>query len=347
MSKKYTFCFIFALIACINQNVSLAQLQCPENEPFACVGSLCAKSIDGCNELFCPKEKPFYCKDGSCVTSATSCSTITTTVECPASHFICPDGSCVENKDFCKTTTSICPEEVPVLCSDGSCAHSAEFCNISTTSCPSELPVLCTDGSCVHSAEFCPQELSCPSGFPILCPEGFCVTSKEECTHHTTPICPEDSPILCTDGSCVSDFTFCSDKEDFSLKDLVKEAIGELNSARRSFSRSSRVARPISREFLPLIKDVKNILNNGNESCEDDINDVFDKMDDLTTEIEDNICEEDISEERSKNRTSASLKCIPEDAGFDFIDSIDSFIGTVESSFDVDDDSDLVPDICQ
>ena len=200
--------------------------------------------------------------------------------------------------------------------------------------------IQCSDGSCVKDKADCSQTFKCPEESPILCADGNCVVNKGDCKSQVEVKCSGESPVLCPNGSCVTDPSLCSDikknKGDVTVKDLVKAALKDVNLARRNLSRSSKVARPISKKILKLIREIKDILQNGEEGCEDDANSALDDLLIQVNEVNGNVCE-----------GTQTKDCIPQDAADQFSEAINDASSIILSGFNFDDDEDFIPDICQ
>lgn len=331
-------------VTCVKDETECPKTLCPEGTNLCNDGITCVKDKTECPQT-CPFEKPVLCPDGTCTVDKLQCPD---TSGCP-DGFICPDGTCVKVEAAC--LPPICPLGFSVQCPDGSCVENEFQCK---GICP-EGAFQCPDGICVKSEEECQQIISCTEDSPVLCPDGSCVANKEECIHKIDVKCPFEKAVLCPDGSCATDPSLCRDEakgdKELTLKDLIKFALRELNTSRRALSRSSKLARPISRKVLKLMRQIKVILAQGGEECEDDVNDVLDDLLELADEVDELACfddEDDEFEEDSHEEDGDDEEdCIPADARDEFIFAVEDATSIIFSAFDFDEDDDFVPDICQ
>jgi hypothetical protein len=332
-------------ITCVKDKTECPQ-GCPQEKPVSCSGGTCAVVESECPVNKCPeKEKPVLCSDGSCVEDK---------LECPCLEGLvkCSDGTCVKVETAC--LSSLCPLRFS-QCPDGSCVENEFQCK---GICP-EGAVQCPDGICVKDLSECPKIISCTEKQPVLCPDGSCVAQKEECIHKVDVKCPFEKAIFCPDGSCVTDPSWCLKEEvtkgdEVTLKDLVRFSLRELNAARRHLSRSSKVARPISRKVLKLMREIKVILARGGEECEDNVNDVLDDLLELVEEVDELACfdEDDdfdfrLGKDSHEDEEEFEEDCIPTGAVDEFIVIVEDATNIIFSAFDFDEDDDFVPDLCQ
>lgn len=333
-------------VTCVKDKLDCPVL-CPEGTVLCSDRVTCAKDKSECPQISCPPEKPVLCPDGTCAVEKLQCPDIS---GCP-NGFICPDGTCVKVEAAC--LPPICPLGFSVQCPDGSCVEKEFQCK---GICPKGA-VQCPDGICVKDLSECPQIIRCTEEQPILCPDGSCVAQKEECIHKVDVKCPFEKAIFCPDGSCVTDPSLCQKEEiakgdEVTLKDLVKFSLRELNTARRHLSRSSKTARPISRKVLKLVREIKIILAQGGEECEDDVNDALDDLLKLVEEVDQLACfDEDgdfrLGKDNHEDEGEDEEDCIPTDAVDEFVSTVEDATNVIFSAFDFDEDDDFVPDLCQ
>ena len=309
---------------------------CPSDFPVQCSdGKTCVKEIGQCSEQ-CPKEKPFFCPDNTCTTNEQECKAKFADKCPPEKPFLCSDGvTCGNKKEDCPTVVE---NTCPVICPNNVCVKTKGECPVA--SCPSGTD-LCPDGkNCVIDKSTCPK--ICPSEKPVLCPDNNCVTKKEDCNVTNENICPPELPVQCSDKTCVAKKEDCKKNNNLSVNEKIKQALKDLNTARKKLSSTSSAGRILSKRVLTVLTQIQQALNLAGIDCAIQLEGSVDDLKLILQEVSDKACTKSTTTPQKKGSS-----CIPQVSANSFKTIIEGVNNTISSILDIDNNENFVPDVCE
>lgn len=127
-------------------------------------------------------------------------------------------------------------------------------------------------------------------------------------------------------------------------KDIITQALNDINTAQKKLTSSSKVGRAISRKVINIVKEIQNVITTPQENCEENIISSLDKFDLISEQIEGATCQSLFKS--TNNSKTPNRNCITVQTADNFNNTISNAIDIILSALEVDNNEDSIPDVC-